>query len=47
MLYGSLGDLMKYNAFGGLRVYAQDFAEMPGNSLAFAVFIRCEPDLFG
>ena len=44
-LDGGLGDLMERDALGTLRIQAEDFAQVPGNRLPFAVFIGCEPHI--
>ena len=44
--YGIFSDLMKDNSLSRFNRKIQHLAQMPSNSLSFAVFIGCEPDVF-
>ena len=44
---GRLRDLVEHDAVGLLLVQSQYFAKVPGDGFSLAVFIACEPNLFG
>jgi hypothetical protein len=50
MFYGVLDsrlcNFMKYNSWGGFNGKIQRLANMPSNSLPFAIFVGSEPDGF-